>query len=101
DVWKALREGLRVKSGWGDAGAAADLLQMLMDRIRSGHELVLATTTHQAKGLEWPAVDYITNLDPGVEYRLDQDNQNDRYKYVALTRAQDRVRVRPLPPRVL
>lgn len=102
DVWLALYEGLRRPTGWGSPGKlAAERLQLLMDRVRMGEELVLGTSTHQAKGLQWPKVDYVTNLVQGTKYRLQQEVQNDRHIYVALTRAQDSVRTRPLPTAVV
>jgi DNA helicase-2/ATP-dependent DNA helicase PcrA len=102
DVWAALYQGLGRPRGWGSPRATAgERLQILIDRVRSNERLILGTTTHQAKGLEWPAVDYVSDLPVGIPVRLDQNNANDRCKYVALTRAQDSVRVRPLPQEVV
>lgn len=100
-VWAALYEGLGRPRGWGAPKATAgNRLSTLMSRVRSREPLILGTSTHQAKGLEWPNVDYVTDLYAGIRHRLDQDNANDRRKYVALTRAQDSVRVRALPEEV-
>lgn len=101
-VWSALFEGLGRPSGWGEPGKlAAERLQLLMDRVRMGENLILGTSTHQSKGLEWSNVDYVTDLVPGVGYKLVQEVPNDRHMYVALTRAKDSVRVRPLPDAVV
>ncbi len=101
DVWLALYEGLDRPQSWGSPQIrAGEYLQRMIELLRSDQELILGTSTHQAKGLEWPAVDYVTELRPDAVHRLDQGNAADRRKYVALTRAMDSVRVRPLPPKV-
>lgn len=102
DVWAALRQGLGYPCRWGSPQTrAGDCLQILISRVRSNERLILGTTTHQAKGLEWPAVDYVSDLPTGMAVRLNPDNANDRCRYVALTRAQDSVRMRPLSVQVL
>lgn len=101
DVWAALRSGPASEVVWREPGGLAGrYLETLMERVRSGHQLVPGLTVHQAKGREWPHVDYLTDLLPEEAWWLDRDNAGDRRKYVALTRAEYTVRVRPLPQEV-
>ena len=75
-------------------------MQRMMELVRSGRDLRPGLTVHQSKGLQWPRVDYLTDLVPGFDRILDRDKVADRLKYVALTRAEHSVRVRELPDRV-
>lgn len=100
-IWTALATGLaQPDSTWPGPGAMARRrLERLATLIRTGADVVLGLSVHQAKGLEWPAVDYLhSTLAPNVAWRLDQDNQLHREIYVALTRAQDTVRIRYAAP---
>lgn len=101
EVWSALYNGLGRPTSWGTPKVrAGEYLQRLMSLVRSGEPLILGTSTHQSKGLEWPHVDYVTDMEPGVTHQLEPGNAAHRRKYVALTRAERTVRVRPLPPKV-
>ncbi|HEX2040884.1 MAG TPA: UvrD-helicase domain-containing protein [Acidimicrobiales bacterium] len=98
-IWTALKSGLaRAGESWPAPGVIAGRrLARLVELVRGGPS-VLALSVHQAKGLQWPAVDFLQNvMEPGERYRLDEDSQLSRQVYVALTRAQDSVRLRRAP----
>jgi DNA helicase-2/ATP-dependent DNA helicase PcrA len=98
-IWTALASGLaRPGDVWPPPGVIAQRrLERLIWLVKSKW-LVLGLSVHQAKGLQWPAVDFLQSvMDPGTNYRLNQDRQLDRQVYVALTRAQDSVRLRRAP----
>jgi DNA helicase-2/ATP-dependent DNA helicase PcrA len=98
-IWAALKSGFASADElWAPPGVIATRrLSRLVQLVRGGLT-VLGLSVHQAKGLQWPAVDFLQNLmQPGETYRLDQDDAVDRQVYVALTRAQDSVRLRQAP----
>lgn len=95
-IWSALRSGLGAPGDkWSAPGiVATQRLIRLIDLIRGG-STVLGLSVHQAKGLQWPRVDFLNAvMEPDVKYRLDRDEGTHRQVYVALTRAQDSVRLR-------
>jgi superfamily I DNA/RNA helicase len=82
-------EFLRLAEGVRSLRALARKLARLAERSRSG---VRVMTVHAAKGLEFPVV-YVPFLDQGsYPHRLAEDEAEERrLLYVALTRAKDRL----------
>jgi DNA helicase-2/ATP-dependent DNA helicase PcrA len=71
-------------------------LDRLTTVLNGGEAPILGLSVHQAKGLQWPHVDVLDPSRAYVNYRLDQESAEDRLLYVALTRAEQSVRLRPM-----
>jgi DNA helicase II / ATP-dependent DNA helicase PcrA len=71
-------------------------LARLRQVLRSGETPILGLSIHQSKGLQWEHVD-VLHPATGPISPLQQQRPDDLRLYVALTRAQKSVRVRPPP----
>lgn len=88
-------DGIKIKTPGKTVQACA---QRLAAVVRSGEPPILGLSVHQAKGLEWPHVQFVHDeLQPGLKFTLDRDDPGDREIYVALTRAQSTLTLHTVP----
>lgn len=97
DIWKLLQ----ALEGSGRAWPAPKVtavrhLNRLTSVLNGGAIPILGLSVHQAKGLQWPHVDVLDPSHAYTNYRLEQESAEDRLLYVALTRAEESVRLRPM-----
>lgn len=99
EVWDTVRAEFEpiVNRRWKKPGGIANqCMERLKNLATAGEAPVLGLSVHQAKGLEWPAVLFLTSelaTRDGIINRLNIDHDNHRAIYVALTRAKQTVRV--------
>jgi DNA helicase-2/ATP-dependent DNA helicase PcrA len=105
EVWDTIRAefGPIIDRRWKTPGAIAKQCMARLKQLATSNETpVLGLSVHQAKGLEWPRVLFLTSeLSPrdGITHRLSLAHDNHRAIYVALTRAKEMVRVEYVVPR--
>ncbi|HQZ33355.1 MAG TPA: UvrD-helicase domain-containing protein [Ilumatobacteraceae bacterium] len=98
DIWKLLHALDQSGQVWPEPKVtAAKHLDRLIAVLSGGPTPILGTSVHQAKGLQWPHVDVLDPARAFANYRLRQDSADDRLLYVALTRAEETVRMRSMP----
>jgi DNA helicase-2/ATP-dependent DNA helicase PcrA len=98
DIWKLLHSLEESGRPWPVPKAtAAHHLDRLIAVLNGGEPPILGLSVHQAKGLQWPHVDVLDPACAFVNYKLIQESAEDRLLYVALTRAEQSVRLRSMP----
>lgn len=105
DVWDTLRAEFEpvVQRRWKNPGGIANQCMARLNDLATSHDTpILGLSVHQAKGLEWPRVLFLTSelsTHLGTVNRLSLRHDNHRAIYVALTRAKQKVRVAHVAPR--
>lgn len=98
DVWKLLYALDTTGRGWPPPKViTSNHLDRLIVVLNGGRPPILGTSVHQAKGLQWPHIDVLDPARAFINYQLKQESAEDRLLYVALTRAEETVRLRPMP----
>lgn len=98
DVWGLLYALDTTGRRWpAPKATASHHLDRLVAILNGGRPPILGTSIHQAKGLQWPHVDVIDPAQALINYQLTQTSAEDRLLYVALTRAEETVRLRSMP----
>ena len=98
DVWELLHALDTTGRPWPPPKViAGNYLDRLIAVLNGGRPPILGTSVHQAKGLQWPHVDVLDPARAFINYQLKQESAEDRLLYVALTRAEETVRLRSMP----
>ncbi len=97
EIWKLLYSLEQSGRRWpAPKTTVVHHLDRLITVLNGGQTPILGLSVHQAKGLQWPNVDVLDPARACINYRLEQDSDQDRLLYVALTRAEQSVRLRPM-----
>ena len=97
DIWKLLYSLEQSVRRWPATKATVvHHLDRLITVLNVGQTPILGLSVHQAKGLQWPHVDVLDPSRAYINYKLEQQSDQDRLLYVALTRAEQSVRLRPM-----
>lgn len=97
EIWELLHALESSGRRWpAPKATAVHHLEWLITVLNGGQGPILGLSVHQAKGLQWPHVDVLDPAQAYVDYQLRQESAEDRLLYVALTRAEQSVRLRPM-----